>query len=105
MINLSQQCCGALWSDVPSSDNQTLIETLVEVEVVVVVVVVVVDIVVGHSDDTNHRQTMGRLVAVADRAGAGALRQPTTIILAGSVLLPVWPGQAATGQVAFSDIL
>ena len=103
MINLSQQCCGALWSDVPSSDNQTLIETLVEVEVVVVVVVV--DIVVGHSDDTNHRQTMGRLVAVADRAGAGALRQPTTIILAGSVLLPVWPGQAATGQVAFSDIL
>ena len=102
MINLSQQCCGALWSDVPSSDNQTLIETLVEVEVVVVVVV---DIVVGHSDDTNHRQTMGRLVAVADRAGAGALRQPTTIILAGSVLLPVWPGQAATGQVAFSDIL
>ena len=103
MINLSQQCCGALWSDVPSSDNQTLIETLVEVEVVVVVVVV--DIVVGHSDDTNHRQTMGRLVAAADRAGAGALRQPTTIILAGSVLLPVWPGQAATGQVAFSDIL
>ena len=68
-------------------------------------VVVVVDIVVGHSDDTNHRQTMGRLVAVAGRAGAGALRQPTTIILAGSVLLPVWPGQAATGQVAFSDIL
>ena len=75
------------------------------IQVVVVVVVVVVDIVVGHSDDTNHRQTMGRLVAVAVRAGAGALRQPTTIILAGSVLLPVWPGQAATGQVAFSDIL
>ena len=64
------------------------------VEVVVVVVVVVVDIVVGHSDDTNHRQTMGRLVAAADRAGAGALRQPTTIILAGSVLLPVWPSPA-----------
>ena len=55
-------------------------------------VVVVVDIIVGHRDDTNHRQTMGRLVAVAARLRAE--RQPTTIILAGSVLLPVWPSPA-----------
>ena len=105
MINLSQQFSVAVWSDDPGSDNQTLIETLVEMREVVGTVV---DIIVAHCLSLmtqNRRQTMGRLVLWP--AGS-ELRQPTTIILAGRVLLPVWPAlasQAVTGQVAFSDIL
>ena len=64
MINLSQHCSGVLWSDYPSSDNQTLIETLVESLEVVVVEVVVVDIIVGQGAGclavTVMTQTAGR---------------------------------------------
>ena len=57
------------------------------------IMVVVVDIIVGQQclpvspcerDDTNRRETMGRLLALA----GSELRQPTTSILAGNVLLP-----------------
>ena len=53
----------AVWSDDPGSDNQTLIETLVEMREVVGTVV---DIIVAHCLSLmtqNRRQTMGRLVA------------------------------------------
>ena len=101
MINLSQQFSVAVWSDDPGSDNQTLIETLVEMREVVGTVV---DIIVAHCLSLmtqNRRQTMGRLVAVA-----GRVRAETTNNnhfggkgLVASLACPGQPGSNWTGGI------